>query len=247
MKLAACLGAEPFKHCAAAPTTLGFEDITAGSNGNPFSYNAFTFLAKNNNPFKIPGTYITDITIVNSTTQLPYIISFPAVASGTQAIESTFLQAANVFGDSLLSLDIRGDATIGPFIAVSGYVNTITDQIAGGATTGTVNGNSDTVKVTVVGTFNNVSQASCQSGISGPNGQFGTNGVLTGPPTPVPITFANATDTCMVDVLSFQTVNAFRKNNQDGSAATQMTIVFSLDDFVVCQANPMGLQGIQPP
>ena len=159
--------------------------------------------------------------------------AFPAIASGDRALESTFTQDNSFSGSSLLTLDIRGNVTFSPFIAVSGYVNALDiNEITG-------------VDVNVVGTFNNVNQASCQSGISGPNGAFETNGNLTGPPSPVPVIFANATDTCIVDLLSFQTMNTFFSTIAGPNVA--FSVVLSLDDFVVCKPNPTALQGALPP
>ena len=218
--------ADPFKYCAAPPVTLGFE-VTAGPASNPLSFDSFTFLASNNRT--VAGAPPSTNKIVDSDNE-----AFPAIASGDRALESTFTGLNDIGGPtSLLSLDIRGNATFSPFIAVSGYVNTLdTDEITG-------------VDVNVVGTFNNVNQASCQSGISGPNGAFETNGTLTVPPSPVPVIFASATDTCIVDLLSFQTMNTFSSSSAGSGAA--LSVVLSLDDFVVCKPNLTALQGVLPP
>ena len=137
-----------FKHCAAPLFTLGFEDTTLRPASNPFSYDAFTFNASNKNAVANP---ITSIEIV---TLMPDTQVFPAIASGNQALESTFNQDRDK-GASLMSLDISGNATFGPFVAVSGYINSFKSIGAG-------------LGISIIGSFNGVNQPSCQSEIDTP-------------------------------------------------------------------------------
>ena len=216
MKLAACPGAEPFKYCAAPPLTLGFEHTTSGPASNPFTFEAFTFNASNSNAAATPSTN----EIVTST---PDTQQFPAIASGNQALESTFTLSDPLtdFLPLTLKLDISGDATIampiGPFVAVSGYINSFKDIGQG-------------LRIDVTGSLNGVDQASCFS-------EFISPGTLD---SPQKVTFADATDVCIVDTLSLQNANFF-----PGSVGYS-PISFSLDDFVVCKANTTSMQGAMP-
>ncbi|BDA42074.1 hypothetical protein COCOBI_02-8750 [Coccomyxa sp. Obi] len=211
------LQCEPFKFCAAPPLTLGFEDATAGGVNNPFPYDGFNFSASSDSIETFPVT----LEIVDSTTEL-----FPAIASGAQAFESSFGQKDSR-GSSLLSLDIVGNTNIGPFVAVSGYINAVDYNGISG------------MDITVTGSFNGTDQPSCKSGVDGFGGDIGTPGDMG---SPVKVTFANATDTCIVDLLSLQTEDAFGT----GGSTVPTFVRFSLDDFVVCKANTTGLQGALP-
>ncbi len=144
---------------------------------------------------------------------------FPAISSGIEALESSF----SAFGSSSTSLlRLKINANTGPFVAVSGYINGVDI----GGTIG--------IPISFNGLLNNASQPNCQSA----SFPVTTPGNATNA-SPVKVVFADAPNNCIVDLLSLETNNTFGPTGVE-------TVKFSLDEFVVCQANTSGLQGALP-
>ncbi|KAK9909363.1 hypothetical protein WJX75_001050 [Coccomyxa subellipsoidea] len=110
---------DPFVSCAAAPTTLGFEDLSSGAQSNPLTYAGLTFAASAAATY--PASLTTFLTIVNTGTE-----EYPIIESGTKGFEASFSEVSDNTGfDPAFnqSLNIGDSGTNGAFVPVSAYVN----------------------------------------------------------------------------------------------------------------------------
>lgn len=220
------LFADPFVSCAAAPTTLGFEDLqsglqasqqaASGPNGETvtsnITYAGLTFAASAAATY--PASLTTFLTIVNSGTE-----EYPIIESGTKGFEASFLEYSGDFGIDppfTQSLNIADSGTNGAFVPVSAYVN------------GLVSNGAQGINVSVSSFL--ASATTCQESIT-------TEGHDPTGPTKLSLRAPNGGG-CVADTLSFITSNAML-----GSGGTPIRL--SLDEFVVCKANAAsGLQGV---
>lgn len=210
--------ADQFKACAAAPETLGFEDAPNGTVNNPFTYFGLNFSATVTG---IGGSPIPPaIEVVTDSTQ-----EFAEIETGSKALESTFQFQRNGNENYFLTVTDLGSANNGAIVAISAYLNGIDYRGLQGTS------------ITIDGMLQSTTQPSCQSSsfplrTAGPQANGGPTKVL----------FGNGTENCIVDVLSLMTT----RNNAYGTANGPTRI--SLNDFVVCKANPgSALKGVLPP
>jgi hypothetical protein len=176
------LFADPFVSCAAAPTTLGFEDLSSGAQSNPLTYAGLTFAASAAATY--PASLTTFLTIVNTGTE-----EYPIIESGTKGFEASFSEVSDNTGfDPAFnqSLNIGDSGTNGAFVPVSAYVN------------GLVSNGVQGISVSVSSSL--ASATTCQESIM-------TKGKDPTGPTKLSLRASNGGG-CVADTLSFITSNA---------------------------------------
>ena len=217
---AACSGL--YKACAAAPISLGFENVNAGGVANPFPYSGLDFTA-------ISSLANPDPTIV-LTIKDANTASIPEVESGVHALEAEYTQSvSDPTTQSLIVADSNSGGG-GAFVAISAYLN--------GQASIDINSASAVATVSLSGMLGAMPQPNCSSH----SFPFNPPGTSSGPDR---VFFADIATDCTVDALTLDTTYAI--TGTIVATVVNLNLLVSLDDFVDCKANSAsGLQGVLP-